>query len=266
MGEIGYWPAAIPFVFFVAILGLQQWLPRRQQAKKLGGRFIHNLLLFVLNLLIFSLIPLTLLGTAVFVGQHQFGLFNVLDWPLWLELLFAVIILDFAVYWQHVASHRWEWFWALHKVHHLDKEFDVSTAVRFHPLELLLSLFYKSAWVALLGASVQAVILFELLLIMGAAFSHANWRLPLAVDAVLRKVIVTPDVHRVHHSVYREEHDNNYGFFLIWWDKLFATYRQQPKEGHQDMQIGLQQERSDKICSRLPGLLMVPLGSSSKLD
>lgn len=255
----------ITLISFIALLLLQTKFPKRN-FKNIGtDRFQHNIYLFVINLIIFSIVPLSLVAIADFNESKHFGLFNQFSsLPLIIELLLTVVILDMAVYWQHVVSHRWQWLWKLHQVHHSDRQIEVTTAVRFHPIELLLSLFYKGFIVILLGASVSSVVVFEFMLIMGAAFSHSNWRLKTNVDRLLRFVIVTPDVHRVHHSVHRNEHDSNFGFFLIWWDKLFSTYTKEPKDTHSEMNIGLNYITSAKSCDTIGGMLKMPMTEIKK--
>lgn len=245
----------IPFVCFVALFVLQTLLPRRPLAKSGYPRIIHNLLLFVVNTILMRfVVPLSLIAVASYASDNAWGLFNNLNFlaaPL--VVLVCVIALDFAIYWQHVATHKWEILWRLHKVHHADHDMDVTTAIRFHPIELVLSLVYKSMLVLLLGVPALAVIIFELLLFVGPAFNHSNVALPVWLDSKLRIVIATPDVHRAHHSTKIGEQNTNYGFFLIWWDRLFGTYTNTPDEGHVAMKIGLQDpsQRYEKVDQML---------------
>lgn len=203
------------------------------------------------------LIPVTLVMAAVWAQRNGYGLFNLFILPTWLSCLLTVILLDFAVYWQHVATHKLPILWRLHKVHHSDNNMDVTTAIRFHPLELLLSLVYKAAIVIVLGGSAVAVIIWELLFFIGPAFNHSNLRVPSWLDSKLRWIIATPDVHRAHHSVHKAEQDTNYGFFLIWWDRLFGSYTAEPQDGHVDMEIGLS-AADDNNCKRVDQMLMAP--------
>lgn len=236
-------------------------MPRRDLYKNGLQRACHNLFLFVFNsILLRILVPVTLVAGSVWAAKHQFGLFNLIELPLWLSVGLSVLLLDCAVYWQHVATHKIPLLWRMHKVHHADHDMDVTTAIRFHPLELLLSLAYKSVVVVVLGAPALAVVIFELALFIGPAFNHSNLRLPTRLDAVLRFVIATPDVHRTHHSIYREEQDTNYGFFLIWWDRLFDTYTPAPRDGHVQMQIGLPDEQEQ--CVRVDQMLVAPFKRS----
>ncbi|MGR3839169.1 MAG: sterol desaturase family protein, partial [Cognatishimia sp.] len=182
--------------------------------------------------------------------------FNALDWPLWLEFLLEVLIFDFAIWAQHLITHKVPVLWRLHRVHHADRDMDVTTAIRFHPVEIALSMGLKIGLVYLIGPSVIAIVVFEILLNGTAMFNHANLRLTLGVDRLLRMVLVTPDMHRVHHSVHRHEHDSNYGFSLSLWDRLFGTYIAQPEKGHDEMTVGLQWQ--DERPAKLGWLLALP--------
>lgn len=184
-------------------------------------------------------VPLVAVAAAVLAGEWGWGLLNNVSWPGWVEVIIALVVLDFAIWFQHLASHKVPLLWRLHRVHHADRDIDVTTALRFHPVEIALSMLYKVAWVLVLGPSALAVILFEIILSGCAMFNHANLDLPAWLDRALRTLVVTPDMHRVHHSVRRAEHDSNYGFNLSIWDRLFRTYTAQPAEGHQGMVIGL---------------------------
>lgn len=183
---------------------------------------------------------------AIDAGAHGIGLFNLLDWPGWLEAVAVFVVLDFAIWLQHLASHRWRPLWRLHRVHHVDREIDVSTGIRFHPGEIALSMLWKIALVYALGASLAAVIAFEIVLNATTLFNHANLRLPAGIERWLRRLVVTPDMHRVHHSTDRREHDANYGFNLSVWDRLFRTYVAQPRLGHRGMKIGLGDHQTDE--------------------
>ncbi|MEO1694517.1 MAG: sterol desaturase family protein [Pseudomonadota bacterium] len=202
-------------------------------------------------------VPLAAVGVALWAESAGIGLFNVFEVPFWLALLVSVLVLDFAIWLQHWLSHRIPILWRLHQVHHADPDIDVSTAIRFHPVEIMLSMIYKIAWVLVLGAPAVAVVVFEVLLNGCAMFNHANIALPRPIDRVLRWFIVTPDMHRVHHSTQRHEHDTNYGFSLSVWDRVFATYTDQPERGHQGMDIGLPEYRKGEPV-RLSWSLLVP--------
>lgn len=177
--------------------------------------------------------------------------------------MIAVLVLDLAIYLQHVAFHFLPTLWRLHRVHHADMDFDVTTGLRFHPLEIVLSMLIKFAVVIFIGAPVLAVIVFEIVLNAAAMFNHGNVRLPKSLDRLLRWVIVTPDMHRVHHSVIVKETNSNFGFNFSWWDRLFATYRAQPKAGHEQMDIGFTQYREVKQSQGLWGMLLIPFRGKS---
>ena len=243
----------------VLLLLAQDLWPRRAGGPLRRRRWTANLAIVVIDvLLVRLLIPLGAVGMAVWADVHGYGLFARTDWPLALEAVLSFLALDAVIYWQHRLFHSIPLFWRLHRMHHSDLEFDATTGVRFHPAEILLSMLIKMAAVLALGAPAVAVIVFEIALNATSMFSHANLRLSLAVDRHLRRVLVTPDMHRVHHSTHRDEHDSNYGFNLSWWDHLFRSYTGQPREGHTTMLIGLEQFREDADQRLLP-LLAQPL-------
>ncbi|MHA6263260.1 sterol desaturase family protein [Arenibacterium sp. CAU 1754] len=235
-------------------------LPRRPLAQPKARRWLTNWGMSLLNVVTLRLmafvLPLLAVGAALDAQARGWGLFNVLDWPGWVEVTVSVLILDFAIWAQHLITHKVPVLWRLHRVHHADRDMDVTTAIRFHPVEIGLSMFLKVGLVYVLGPAALAVILFEIILNGTAMFSHSNLRLPRHLDRVLRRVIVTPDMHRVHHSVHRDEHDSNYGFALSIWDRLMGTYLPQPREGHDDMTIGLRWQ--DDRPSRLRWALKLP--------
>ena len=221
--------------------------PRRVQRHSRGVRWLNNLALTVLNGLIVRLgIPLAAVGTAVFAQQQDLGLLNRVDLPAGLAMVLAVVALDLVLYLQHLAFHHVEFLWRLHRMHHADLEVDVTTGLRFHPVEIVLSMGIKMAAVLVLGAPVAAVILFEVLLNASSLFNHANIYIPEKVDRVLRYFIVTPDMHRIHHSVIRRETDSNFGFNVPWWDYLFGTYRAVPRKGQTGMTIGIEYFRTSR--------------------
>jgi sterol desaturase/sphingolipid hydroxylase (fatty acid hydroxylase superfamily) len=194
-------------------------------------------------------VPLAPVALAAIATDRGWGLLNQLDWPLWVEVLVAVLVLDLVVYLQHVLFHAVPALWRLHRMHHADTDIDATTGIRFHPLEIILSLGIKLAAVLALGPAAVAVLLFEVLLNGSAMFNHANLALPRRADALLRLVLVTPDMHRVHHSWHRDETDSNYGFCFPWWDRLLGTYRAQPRDGHTGMTIGLTDFRDPRELS-----------------
>lgn len=245
---------------FLLFAALETVAPRRVRKHPRRGRWLTNWGISIANVLALRALalglPLLAVGAALDAEAQGWGLFNQLGWPLWLEMPLAVLIFDFAIWLQHLITHKVPLLWRLHRVHHADVDFDVTTAIRFHPVEIALSMLLKIGLVYLLGPAAWAVVIFEVLLNGTAMFNHANLRLPLGLDAALRKVLVTPDMHRVHHSVHRHEHDSNYGFSLSLWDRLFRTYRAQPEAGHDGMTIGL--EWQDTRPTRLGWSLWLP--------
>jgi sterol desaturase/sphingolipid hydroxylase (fatty acid hydroxylase superfamily) len=209
---------------------------RRRWLTNIGIGGVDSLLLQLLAALV---VPIAAVAAAFYANEHQLGLLTQFSWPAWIEVAIALLVLDFAIWSQHWASHKVPLFWRLHRVHHADRDIDVTTAVRFHPVEIGLSMLWKIAVVLPLGASPLAVFLFEVILNACAMFNHANVALPPWLDWILRLFIITPDMHRVHHSVLRREHDSNFGFNLSLWDRLFGTYTAQPEGGHEGMTIGL---------------------------
>ncbi len=190
----------------------------------------------------------TAVGAAVWAAQNGWGILNRVELAPALSVIIALIVLDLAIYFQHWAVHKIPLLWRFHRIHHADRDFDVTTALRFHPVEIVFSMLYKCAWVLVLGPTVWAVVIFEIVLNGTAMFNHANLKLPLSVDRVLRVFIVTPDMHRVHHSIVPNETHSNFGFNLSVWDRLFRTYRAQPDAGHRDMVIGLpDHQNSDPV-------------------
>lgn len=233
--------------------------PRRPQQVARLRRWPNNLGIVLLNTLLARLLFAgATIGLALHAGAQGWGLFNMLQVPYWLAFAASVLILDLAIYGQHVMFHHVPVLWRLHRMHHADLEFDVTTGLRFHPVEILLSLLIKLAVIAVLGPPAAAVLVFEVLLNGTAMFNHSNVRLPLALDRFLRLILVTPDMHRVHHSIHRDETDSNFGFNLPWWDRLFRTYKAQPRDGHDGMTIGINAFR-DPAELRLDRMLLQPL-------
>lgn len=250
----------VVFVGMLALMGLWEiFAPRRELTVRKLLRWTNNLGLVVLNTYILRWVfPAAAVGMAHYVEQNGWGLLQVVDWSNTFEIIIAVIILDFVVYLQHVMVHAVPALWRLHRVHHADLDYDVTTGLRFHPVEIILSMVIKFSAIAALGAPVLAVILFEVLLNGMAMFNHGNVRIPISVDKVIRWFIVTPDMHRVHHSVHDHEANSNFGFNISIWDRLFGTYRDQPEQGHQDMTIGIHKYREQKQVSWITGILTLP--------
>jgi len=257
-----YEPVIRGSFFFGTLLVMALWevlAPRRALTVSKAVRWVNNIGLVVFNTLLLRwLFPAAAVGVASFAWTQGWGVLNYIDIPYWLSVLVAVIILDFIIYLQHVMVHAVPALWRLHRVHHADLDFDVTTGARFHPVEIIISMLIKFAVIIALGPPVLAVIIFEILLNAVAMFNHSNVRLPLAVDRVLRLFVVTPDMHRVHHSVEDDEANSNFGFNLPWWDRLFGTYRDQPRGGHEGMTIGIHKHRDVKQVAWLPGMMMLP--------
>ena len=239
---------ALRLASFLAVLGVMALIelawPKRAPVVSKGRRWLTNLGIagvdgLMLQLMAMLAVPVAAVAAAFYAQTHGIGLLNQLAWPEWLKVTLALLVLDLAIWAQHLVSHKVPLFWRLHQVHHADRDIDVTTAVRFHPVEIALSMLWKIVVVMPLGASSLAVFLFEVILNACAMFNHANIALPAWVDRILRSIIVTPDMHRVHHSVLWREHDSNYGFNLSLWDRLFRTYVAQPEAGHEDMTVGL---------------------------
>lgn len=254
--------AGIRLGFFLTIIFLvavgEILAPRRPLTTSKASRWFANLAIIALNpvsvRMVFPILPAAL---AVLASERQWGLLNNVTLPFWLEVAVGVIVLDFVIYLQHVLFHAIPTLWRLHMMHHADLDFDVTTGLRFHPIEIVISMASKLAAVAALGPPALAVLIFEVALNGTAMFNHSNLRLPLPLDRLLRLLVVTPDMHRVHHSVIIRETNSNYGFNLPWWDRLFGTYKDQPERGHQAMTIGLSQFRDPKHLT-LPQLIILP--------
>ena len=255
--------AAIRFGAFLSVFALMAaWEvagPRRALAVHKGRRWLTNLGITLLNIAVVRvLFPTAAVGMAVAVGERHWGLFNAVSVPAPLAFVLSLIALDILIWAQHIAFHRVPLLARRHRVHHADLDFDVTTGFRFHPIEIVLSLLIKFAAIVALGAPAAAVLVFELALSLGSLFNHGNVRMPERIDRVLRWLVVTPDMHRVHHSVEPEEINSNYGFFLSWWDRLFGTYRAAPRAGHDAMTIGVRDTRDPGVCAALWPMLMLP--------
>ena len=251
----------LSFFFGVfALMAVWEWMaPRRALTVSKALRWLNNLGLVFLNSFILRLLfPAAAVGMAAFAHEQGWGLFNYYAVPDALAIIATVIIMDLVIYLQHVMVHAVPLFWRLHRVHHADLDYDVTTGARFHPLEIILSMLIKFATILLLGPSVVAVIIFEVTLNAMAMFNHGNVGLPERLDKVLRFFVVTPDMHRVHHSIEDDEANSNFGFNLSWWDRLFGTYREQPRAGHEEMTIGIRNYREPKQVLWITGLLTLP--------
>jgi sterol desaturase/sphingolipid hydroxylase (fatty acid hydroxylase superfamily) len=252
--------------FLLVLTAMMAWeivAKRRPQVVSRSQRWPGNVLLVIIDTAIVRLVfPLAAVGAAVYAQDLGWGVFNAVTLPGWVVLILSILALDLAIYGQHRIFHAVPWLWRIHRVHHADQEFDVTTALRFHPLEILLSMTIKIAVVMMLGAPPIAVIVFEILLNATAMFNHGNVQLSAKTDRYLRMLLVTPDMHRVHHSVIRQETDSNFGFNLTWWDRVFGTYRNQPEHGHLGMTIGLEDYRTEQD-QQLGRMLVQPFQRTS---
>ena len=249
---------------FLAMAAWELLAPRRHLSARKPLRWASNLGLVGLNsLLLRFFAPLGAVGVALLAESRGWGLFQNVVFPYWAAVALSVLLLDLAIYLQHVMFHAVPLLWRLHMVHHADLDFDVTTGLRFHTIEILLSFGIKAALVLLLGAPAVAVLVFEVLLNATSMFNHSNVRMPVRLDGLLRLFVVTPDMHRVHHSVHARETNSNFGFNLPWWDFVLGTYRDQPVEGHAGMSIGLSQFRNERQADRLHRMLLLPFTGAS---
>lgn len=259
---LGHEPTVRLAVFFGMLVGMMLWevcAPRRRPDIPRVIRWSNNLALVLIDTVILRLtFPVLAVGLAGMAQAQGWGLFNVLDQPVWVAVLASMLILDLAIYCQHVLFHAVPGLWRLHRMHHADLEFDATTGLRFHPVEIVLSMAIKLAVVGAIGAPAVAVLAFEVILNATSIFNHANICLPPMVDRVLRWVLVTPDMHRVHHSSDPMETNSNFGFSVPWWDRLLGTYVAQPSKGHDGMQIGIERFRTRRDLW-LDRMLLQPL-------
>ena len=254
------------FLGVFVLVGIWEVLaPRRALTVSKSLRWASNLGLVVLNtVLVRLLFPVVAVGIAAFCAANGWGVLNHFHVPFWLAVPLAVMAMDFVIWLQHVMVHAVPALWRLHRVHHADLDYDLTTGSRFHPVEIVLSMLIKFATITVLGPPVVAVVIFEVLLNAAAMFNHGNIRLPAGLDRVLRWVIVTPDMHRVHHSIEHDETNSNFGFNLSVWDRLFGTYRAQPRAGHEAMRIGIPEFRDRAQCAGLPGMLSIPFRGGTR--
>ncbi len=253
----------IRFSFFIGTLIIMAlWeviAPKRALTVSKVLRWTNNLGLVFLNTLVLRLLfPAAAVGIAAFATQHGWGLLNYYSIPLGLSVILSIIAMDFIIYLQHVLVHAVPALWRLHRVHHADLDYDVTTGTRFHPIEIILSMLIKFATIIVLGPPVVAVIIFEIVLNVMAMFNHGNVGLPKALDTLLRWFIVTPDMHRIHHSIEDDETNSNFGFNLSCWDRLLGTYREQPRGGHLAMKIGIHNFTDVKQTNWITGMLVMP--------
>ena len=255
------------FCFVTVLVGMALWealAPRRERVLTRMARWPHNIGIAVVNTLVVRLLfPAAAVGMALYVESRGWGLLAGTELSPWVSVPLCVLVLDLAIYLQHVMFHAVPLFWRFHRMHHADLDFDVTTGARFHPVEIVLSMLIKFAVIIVLAPPVLAVVVFEILLNASSMFNHSNVRIPVHVDRVLRWLVVTPDMHRVHHSIEKDETNSNFGFNLPWWDRLLGTYRDQPRGGHEGMTIGLEDFREPRVCDTLPGMLGIPFASAA---
>ncbi len=250
---------------FTAVAIAEIRFPKRPLQIKKSRRWLNNLSLVILNSLILRLLfPAAAVGAAIFAERQAWGIFNYLDWSPVLVIPLTLLTMDLLIYLQHVLFHAVPVLWRLHRVHHTDLDYDLTTGARFHPVEIILSMLIKITIIFALGPPAIAIIVFEIVLNAAAMFNHGNLSLPPRVDRILRWFIVTPDMHRVHHSAIIHETNSNFGFSVPWWDRLFGTYCAQPEKGHQAMTIGIDDLRRPEQVVRLSGLLKLPFSAPLK--
>ena len=237
------WIRLFCFSAILIIIALYEYItPRRNFKINKTTRWFRNLSIITINVIILRLLlPFTPSTVAIFAEQQQFGLLNNVHFPFVVTIIISIFLLDLLIYTQHVVFHHIPLFWQIHKIHHIDQEVDTTTGLRFHPIEIILSALLKSLAILLFGTPLIAVVLFEIILNATSMFSHANLKIPLRLDKLLRLIIITPDMHRVHHSIIVKETNSNFGFNLSLWDRLFRTYKAQPQKGHLKMDIGLKE-------------------------
>ncbi|MCP4933566.1 MAG: sterol desaturase family protein [bacterium] len=251
IGDSGTMRLIAFFGILLTLIVLETIWPRRKHVRASLTRLSTNVLLTVLNglfmkVLASAIVPIAAVSAAIYVEKQGWGLFNLLALPSTLEIVLSLILLDLAIYGQHVAAHYIPMLWQFHRVHHSDVEYDVTTALRFHPIEILISMLWKIFLVFIIGPSAFAVILFEIILNGCAMFNHSNLKLPFKLDKFIRLFIATPDMHRIHHSIIPRELNTNYAFSISLWDRLFGTYTEQPSKGHANMKIGLEKHQDSE--------------------
>jgi len=249
-------------VFIAIFTAMALWeiiAPKRELTQSKSMRWLNNISIVVINSIVIRLLfPAAAVGMAILVEEKQWGLLKWVELPEIAEIIVGVLILDLIIYGQHVVVHHVPLLWRFHRMHHADLDLDVTSGARFHPVEIIFSMLVKFLFIVLLGPSIVAVFIFEVVLNGAAVFNHSNVQMPAKLDKVLRWFIVTPDMHRIHHSIIVRETNSNYGFNFPWWDRLFGTYNQQPKEGQLGMTIGIDTFREKELCVLLPGMLKIP--------
>ena len=248
--------------FFGVLILMAVWevlAPRRASTVSKIVRWGNNLGLVVFNSVLLRLVfPTAAVGVTIFASEHSWGLLNYVQLPSFAAVAISIVVMDFVIYFQHILMHAIPALWRLHRVHHADLDYDFTTGVRFHPLEIIVSMLIKFSAILILGPPVIAVLMFEVILNAMSMFNHGNVKLPAFLDRNLRLLIVTPDMHRIHHSVEEDESNQNFGFNLSLWDRFFGTYRKQPRAGHEEMVVGIQNYRGLRDVTSIQGLLLLP--------
>ncbi len=245
-------------IFFI-MATLEYIIPRRGLLVSKTKRWFNNIIVIFLDTTIVKLLfPIVAVGASLYATKNGIGVFNILNISPIYSILFSIILLDLIIYWQHRLFHKIDFLWKFHKVHHSDMDFDVTTALRFHPIEIIISMCIKILFVLILGVPLIAVIFFEILLNSFSMFNHSNIHIPKPLDNLLRYFIVTPDMHRIHHSVYNHELNNNFGFNISVWDKVFGSYLAEPKEDYKSMTIGLKNLQDEKKTVSIFAILKLP--------
>lgn len=247
---------AIFLGMFLVLAVAEVLFPRRKPAYSKPKRWLSNLTISALNTLVVRIgFPIAGVAAALLAQDRQWGLMNQLPVAPWLNILVFLLLFDLAIYWQHRLFHVVPWLWRFHRVHHTDVDYDLTTGSRFHPCSILISAAIKIALVIVMGASAAAILIAEVVLNVTAMFNHSNLKLPQSVDHKLRKILVTPDMHRIHHSTDSIEHNANFGFNFPWWDRIFGSYLDQPKMSHEDMDIGITGFQDRKSIGIFPLLI-----------
>ena len=235
------------FGIFILMAVAELIIPRKKRTASKRLRWLSNISITTVNTFVLPyMVPILAVAMAIKADTHNWGLMNYFQFPEWVDYILSILIFDCLIYWQHVLFHKVPILWRLHRVHHSDVDLDVTSGARFHTIEIILSMYIKLGAIIIFGPPAMAIMLFEIILNGSAMFNHSNVKIPLKLDRFLRLFLVTPDMHRVHHSVHREETDSNYGFNLPWWDYLFRTYTPQPRDGHEEMMIGLHEFRDSR--------------------
>ena len=249
----------VSFISVFAVMAIWELIaPYRRLRYTRLQRWPHQLTLIVINSIVLKLLfPVAAIGSALWAASEGFGIMNMASLEYWVAIPLSIALLDLAVYGQHLVAHRWNWFWRIHRTHHIDTDYDLTTGLRFHPLEMVISMLYKMLFIVLLGAPTYGVLIFEIILSGSALFNHSNIGLPKKIEPLIRGLIVTPEMHRIHHSTLPNEHNSNYGFFLSCWDRLFQSYTDLASNDDRTMPIGLKIMREPKH-KRIDQILMIP--------